>query len=88
MIRIFLPDGGPDAEDFDNNYFTYDESHFETTARINYILKNCDTLDPEKRLLLRTICAESLHKKPQSKPLKLKFPCFSYALNILQNFKR
>lgn len=84
MICIFLPDGGPDAEDFDNNYFTYDESITETTAKINHILKNCDTQDPKIRILLATICTESCHRKLPSKPLIHEFSGFICALKIFK----
>lgn len=84
MIRIFISDGGPDAEDFDNNYFTYDESNTETTARINHILKNCDTQDLKTRLLLATICTESFHSNLPPKPLIHKFSGFICAFNIFK----
>jgi hypothetical protein len=84
MNRIFLPDGGPDAEDFDNNYFTYDESNIETTAKINHILKNCDTQDPKTRILLATICTESFHRESPTKPLIHEFSVYICALNIFK----
>lgn len=86
MIRVFITDGGPDAEDYDSNYFTYDESNTETTDKINHILNNCDTQDPEIRAILTSICIESLYNKPPSLPLQRHFPKSSYALNILRKW--
>ncbi len=62
MVCIFISDGGPEAEEYDNNYFSYDESNAETVAKINYIIENCDIFDPQIRAELTVICKESYNQ--------------------------
>jgi hypothetical protein len=63
MAYFFLSDGGPDAEDYDNNYFRYNASDTEVSKRIEYIVSTCDTQNPTVRAELQKLCKASFHCK-------------------------
>ena len=59
MAYIFLDDGYPDACDYDNNYFHFNENNPDTLARIINLTRNCDINDSQIKTELRSICRES-----------------------------
>ena len=61
MAYVFLSDGGPEAEEYESNYFYFDESNSETLARLEAVLVSSDTLDPKVRAQIHSICRASLH---------------------------
>lgn len=84
MAYIFISDGGPEAEEYDNNYFSYDESNIEARAKIKNIIENCDTQDPQIRTKLIDICRES-HRHPSTdKAPGYRFGWLGYVVNCFK----
>jgi hypothetical protein len=63
MAYLFLSDGAPDAQEYHNNYFQYDETDTKTVARITTVLQGGDPTDQVVRARLRRICQESFRRK-------------------------
>ena len=59
MAYLFLSDGGPEASEYSNNYFRFNESDTRTLNRLIQVLKGRDPADPELRLLVESICKSS-----------------------------
>ena len=70
MAYLFISDGGPDAEDFDNNYYEYDKSNHETLRHIRYIQDQYDTHNPNVRKELIAICKASFNQPRTQKSSK------------------
>ena len=64
MAYIFISDGGPDAEEYENNYFYFNESDEQTLLRIEKFISNKDITDPNARRQLHRICQSSFNHIP------------------------
>ena len=58
MANFFLDDGGPEAEDYVNNYLYFDENKSECFKRIMEFTKNKTRVDSASRERLRLELAE------------------------------
>lgn len=63
MAYVFLNDGGPEAEEYDNNYFYFDESNSQTLTIIEELLTSHNPKDPTVRARLYDICQSSLNHR-------------------------
>ena len=63
MSYIFLSDNGPDAEDYENNYFYFDESNSQAVELIKKMLSSSTERDSEFRTQLQNICQSSLNHR-------------------------
>jgi hypothetical protein len=86
MAYIFLNDGGPDANEYENNYVYFDGSNAQTVERIQNVLCCADTNDPEVRSQLIEICTSSV-KDDSTRATEFKnndwVKNFSKILNVL-----
>jgi hypothetical protein len=55
MAYLFLDDGGPEASDYSNNYFRFNESDTQVLNRLIQALNGKNPADPEIRLLVEFI---------------------------------
>jgi hypothetical protein len=62
MAYVYLGDDGPDAEDYDSNYFLFDESDLKAVALIEKMLTSTAERDSEFRRQLHNICESSLRR--------------------------
>ena len=65
MAYLFFDDGGPDAEDYHNNYLFFNEKNCETLSCIIHIMCTKDTADPLVKTELQTLCQESFKGPPE-----------------------
>ena len=84
MAYLFITDGGPDAEDYDNNYFEYDKSDTETSRNIHYIQENYDTRNPKVRAKLIAICKASCYRPIVQKTSKRPIGWYRDLLSVLK----
>jgi hypothetical protein len=59
MAYLFLSDGGPEASDYSNNYFRFNESEPRIVDRLLNALSGKNPADPEVRSLVESICKSS-----------------------------
>lgn len=84
MQYIFISDGGPDAEEYDNNYFCYHEENEATLQEVQQIIAKEDVTDPLVRREIRAICDSSLiqgNSRPRCKDLLKWFNPFRNLFN-------
>ncbi|ACN17044.1 hypothetical protein HRM2_39860 [Desulforapulum autotrophicum HRM2] len=60
MAYLFLSDGGPEAEDYDSNYYYFDASDKAALTAIEEMMIHEDSQDPEIKARLCRICRESI----------------------------
>jgi len=60
MAYVYLSDGGPDAADYDSNYFCFDESDLQAVALIEKMLTSNAERDSEFWNKLHNLCRSSL----------------------------
>lgn len=65
MAYLFLDDGGPDADEYANNYLYFDGNNSQTVEKIVDILSYGDTRDPEVRKRLEDVCLSRSDDKPK-----------------------
>lgn len=65
MAYIFLDDGGPEADDYANNYLYFDGTNSQTVEKIIGVLSYGDTSDPAVRKRLIDICQSRQEVKPE-----------------------
>ncbi len=56
MAHLFLSDGGPEAADYSNNYFEFNELNPQVYDLLFQALNNQNHADPEVRGLVESIC--------------------------------
>jgi hypothetical protein len=59
MAYLFLCDGGPEASDYSNNYFRFNESDTQVLDRLLKAIAGKNPADPEVRCLVESICKSS-----------------------------
>jgi len=65
MAYIFMDDGGPEANEYANNYLYFDGTNSRTIEKIVDILSYSDTRDPAVRKRLKNICQSRPDAKPE-----------------------
>jgi hypothetical protein len=59
MAFIFLDDGGPEADEYANNYVYFDPTDPQKLEEVLRVLRNRDTSDPEVKKRLIEVCQAS-----------------------------
>ena len=67
MAYIFLDDGGPEANEYESNYFYFDGSDSRAFSQIHAALRGKDPRDPNVRSEIKSICHASLEKRQKLK---------------------
>ncbi|MDD3815374.1 MAG: hypothetical protein PHZ02_12110 [Desulfocapsaceae bacterium] len=67
MAYLFLDDGGPEAQEYESNYFYFNGADSRTVSQIHSVLRGTDPSDPKVRTEITSICLASLQKKQKSK---------------------
>jgi hypothetical protein len=82
MAYVFLNDGSPDATDYDNNFFYFDESNSISFKHLNELLSSHVQINEELRNSLRIICRASFKTRH---PYTLKKRLTFMIKNFLKN---
>ncbi len=62
MAYVFLSDGGPEAEDYDSNYYYFDESNPDAMTAIEKMLTSNAPRNSAFRAEFETICRASFDR--------------------------
>jgi hypothetical protein len=63
MAAIFISDGGPCAEEYENNYIQFNANNAELLTMIESVLASKRIHDPTVRKDIENLCRQSLEKK-------------------------